>query len=63
VAIRIRDQIVANGKVDHARLGVVVQEVNQTLADSFKLDRPKGRWCPASRRAARPSAPACSPAT
>jgi serine protease Do len=42
VAIRIRDQIVATGKVEHARLGVVVQEVNQTLADSFKLDRPEG---------------------
>lgn len=42
VAVRIRDQIVATGKVEHARLGVVVQEVNQTLADSFKLDRPEG---------------------
>ncbi|MBG9387545.1 DegQ family serine endoprotease [Caenimonas aquaedulcis] len=42
VASRIRDQIVATGKVEHARLGVTVQEVNQTLADSFKLDRPEG---------------------
>jgi serine protease Do len=42
LASRIRDQIVATGKVEHARLGVVVQEVNQTLADSFKLDRPEG---------------------
>jgi serine protease Do len=42
VAVRIKDQIVATGKVQHARLGVTVQEVNQSLADSFKLDRPEG---------------------
>jgi serine protease Do len=42
LAGRIKDQIVAHGKVEHARLGVAVQEVNQTLADSFKLDRPEG---------------------
>ena len=42
VAMRVKDQIVATGKVEHARLGVTVQEVNQTLADSFKLDRPEG---------------------
>jgi serine protease Do len=42
VAVRIKDQIVATGKVQHARLGVTVQEVNQALADSFKLDRPEG---------------------
>jgi serine protease Do len=42
VAAGIKDQIVSTGKVEHARLGVTVQEVNQTLADSFKLDRPEG---------------------
>jgi serine protease Do len=42
LAARIKDQIVAHGKVDHAKLGVAVQEVNQTLADSFGLDRPEG---------------------
>jgi serine protease Do len=42
VAVRVKDQIVATGKVQHARLGVTVQEVNQALADSFKLDRPEG---------------------
>ncbi|HXD43258.1 MAG TPA: DegQ family serine endoprotease [Ramlibacter sp.] len=42
VATRVKDQIVKTGKVEHARLGVTVQEVNQTLADSFKLDRPEG---------------------
>ncbi len=42
VAVRIKDQIVATGSAQHARLGVTVQEVNQALADSFKLDRPEG---------------------
>jgi serine protease Do len=42
VAARVKDQIVATGKVEHAQLGVTVQEVNQQLADSFKLDRPEG---------------------
>lgn len=42
IAVRIQKQIVANGKVEHARLGVAVQEVNQTFADSFKLDKPEG---------------------
>ena len=42
VATRVKSQIVATGKVQHARLGVTVQEVNQSLADSFKLDRPEG---------------------
>ena len=42
VALKIKDKIVATGKVDHARLGVSIQEVNQAFADSFKLDRPEG---------------------
>jgi serine protease Do len=42
LASRIKDQIVAHGKVEHARLGVAVQEVNQSLADSFGLERPEG---------------------
>ena len=42
LATRIQQQIVRHGKVDHARLGVVVQEVNQALADSFKLPTPAG---------------------
>jgi serine protease Do len=42
VALRVKDQIVATGKVSHARLGVTIQEVNQTLADSFKLKQPEG---------------------
>jgi serine protease Do len=42
LATKIKDQIVSKGRVEHARLGVAVQEVNQTLADSFGLDRPEG---------------------
>ena len=42
LATKVEDQIVATGKASHARLGVVIQEVNQTLADSFKLDKPEG---------------------
>ena len=42
VANRVREQIVATGKVSHARLGVSVQEVNQAFADSFGLAAPEG---------------------
>jgi serine protease Do len=42
VALRVKDQIVATGKVSHARLGVTIQEVNQSLAESFKLKQPEG---------------------
>ena len=42
VAVKIKDQILTTGKVEHARLGVAVQEVNQAFADSFKLDKPEG---------------------
>jgi len=42
VAVRIKDQIVATGKVQHAKLGVGVYDVNQDFADSFKLDTPDG---------------------
>jgi serine protease Do len=41
-AIRIKDQIVATGKVQHAKLGVGLQDIGQDFADSFKLDTPDG---------------------
>ena len=40
--LRVKDQIVATGKASHARLGVAVQPVNKTLADSFQLEKPQG---------------------
>ncbi|MEA3150898.1 MAG: serine protease Do, partial [Gammaproteobacteria bacterium] len=42
LAVQIKDQIVKTGKVAHARLGVQVQTVDQSLADSFKLKAPNG---------------------
>ena len=40
--LKVKDQILATGKASHARLGVSVQDVNQTLADSFQLEKPQG---------------------
>ena len=42
VAQGIEQQILSTGKVRHAKLGVSVQDVNQTLAEAFKLDKPAG---------------------
>ena len=42
LALAIKDKLVSHGKVEHARLGVTIQEINQTLADSFKLAKPEG---------------------
>ena len=42
VATKVQQQIVAKGKVEHARLGVSVQEVNQGFADALGLPSPEG---------------------
>ncbi len=42
IAIGVKDQLVKTGHVQRGRIGVVVQEVGQQLADSFGLDRPRG---------------------
>lgn len=42
VAMNVKNQIVSTGKVAHARLGVTIQDLNQSLADSFGLSRPDG---------------------
>jgi serine protease Do len=42
VALKVKDQIVATGKATHGRLGVAVQDVNQSLAESFGMKRPDG---------------------
>lgn len=42
LAKQIQQQIVKTGKVTHGRLGVHVQAVDQSLADSFGLDSPAG---------------------
>jgi serine protease Do len=42
VASQVKDQLVKNGKVERGRIGVAIQEVTQSLAESFGLDRPQG---------------------
>lgn len=42
VALRVKDQIVAHGRAQHARLGVSIQNMNQSLARAFGLDFPSG---------------------
>jgi serine protease Do len=42
IAINVKDQLIAHGKVTRARIGVTIQDVNQQLANSFKLPRPMG---------------------
>ena len=42
VAMNVKDQLVKTGKVSRGRMGVVVQEVNAQLAESFGMDRPRG---------------------
>jgi serine protease Do len=42
VATHDEESILKTGKVEHARLGVSIQGVNQSLAKSFHLDAPAG---------------------
>lgn len=42
IAIRVKDDLIAHGKVTRGRLGVTIQDVNQQLANSFGLSRPMG---------------------
>jgi serine protease Do len=42
VALRVKDQIASTGRVEHARLGVMLQDLNQSLAESFDLKTPDG---------------------
>jgi serine protease Do len=42
VAMQVKDQIVQTGHVSHGKLGVTIQEVNQTLAQNFGLKSPSG---------------------
>jgi serine protease Do len=42
VAMQVKDQLQANGKVTRGRIGVTVQSVNQNLAQSFGLPKPEG---------------------
>jgi serine protease Do len=42
VALNVKDQIVATGKVQHAKMGVLLQDLNQGLAESFGLKKADG---------------------
>ena len=42
VALNVSRQLQASGKVTRGRLGVGIQDVDQALAESFGLDKPKG---------------------
>jgi serine protease Do len=42
VAMKVEKQLVAHGKVNRGRLGVVIQEVDKALSDSFGLEKPAG---------------------
>ena len=42
VALDVSDQLKSSGKVERGWLGVVIQEVNKDLAESFGLDKPAG---------------------
>lgn len=42
VAMKVERQLIDHGKVSRGRLGVLIQEVNQDLADSFGLEKPLG---------------------
>ncbi len=42
LALKVKAQIVATGHASHGLLGVAAQEVDQSLADAFKLSRPMG---------------------
>jgi len=42
VAAQVKEQLVRYGKVERGRIGVAIQEVSQSLAQSFGLDRPQG---------------------
>lgn len=42
LALNVKDQLLRKGKVSRSRIGVVVQEVNQQLAQTFGLGTPHG---------------------
>jgi serine protease Do len=42
IAVKVKDQLQQYGKVTRGHLGVTIQELNQTLAESFGMKRPNG---------------------
>ncbi len=63
VAATVADQLKTHGKVQHGRLGIGIQGLDQTLAQSFGLADANGAVVGKSRRTARRRRRASSPAT
>lgn len=42
VAMKVEDQIVKTGKVQRGRLGITIQNLDQSLAESFNMKKPAG---------------------
>lgn len=42
VAVKVEDQIVKTGKVQRGRLGITIQNLDQSLAESFGMKKPGG---------------------
>ncbi|MGH8630368.1 MAG: DegQ family serine endoprotease [Burkholderiales bacterium] len=42
VAMNVKDQLIAHGSVTRGRIGVNIQEIDQALANSFGLSKPRG---------------------
>ena len=42
VALKVKDQILAHGRMPHGYLGVTIQNLDLTLANAFGLERPRG---------------------
>jgi serine protease Do len=42
VALHVKDQVLRQGRVEHAQLGVALQDLTQPLAESFGLKQPAG---------------------
>jgi serine protease Do len=42
IALEVKNQLLAHGKVSRGRIGVVIQEVSRDLAESFGLPKPQG---------------------
>ncbi|MBW8906581.1 MAG: DegQ family serine endoprotease [Betaproteobacteria bacterium] len=42
VALKVKDQLAQSGHVTRGRIGVAIQDVNQSLAQSFGLPKPEG---------------------
>jgi serine protease Do len=42
VALHVKDQVLRQGRVEHAQLGVTLQDLTQPLAESFGLKQPDG---------------------